>query len=1084
MGNACRYFVTIFSCLFPLLSLKCQPVSNYLTSISFQQIESGMSQNSVVEILEDEQGFLWIGTPNGLNRYDGTHFEIFEKSDEEVYGLTNGYVEDLFEDENGLLWITTNSGLNIYNRTLNRVEKYRFDHPEGASLQAQYIRCIYAKDSVLWMGTELTGLYRYDLKSKQLENLVFKKRHESGPNDNFIEDIFPLRDGNWIVFTQASIYIVNSRLELQSEYTSKPLHLTSVLREEGDTFWLGTTNGELLSVRIGDLLQISVESREISRNYAIRALEKDREGNIWVGTENGGLIIYTIGGKLLRLFKEISDPHSIGGNSIWSIRRTRNNVMWVGLYKNGLSFYDPAFYKFEHIQSDPFDANSLSNDVVNCFLEDEKGNIWVGTDGGGLNYWDRGKQHFERLSHENNLLSSNVVLSLLPFEGKKMWIGTWGAGIDILDLETGTRTNLNKENSFLPSNNVMSMVRDKKGRIWIASLFGGLSLYDPKTDQAIEIPLWSERDKTLQIITVARLLEDSEANIWVGTQTEGTFKLTETTNGWQIKQYAESENPGSLSNNFINTIIEDENGTIWLGTQAGLNKYHKTTDSFAVTTKSDGLADDAVQSIIKDDEGFLWLGTNKGIIKYHPTTHESARFDRNDGLQGNEFNASSVYRSSRGELFFGGTQGFNFFKPEEILRSTEKPAVYISALKIFNQQVFPGDQFGILEADISQTKAIQLAHDHSVINFEFRSISYRHPYKIHYAYFLEGFEEDWNYVGQQSSATYTNLNPGAYTLRVKSTNNDGIWNDKEIVLTIYVNPPFWGTWWFRAAVVFFLLAWAYGIYLLRTRQIRQYQKELERQIRFRTQELEQQKEKLVLAADELAGKNEEIRRFAFSVSHDLKSPLASIDGLILLMDDEMNSEPKTSNQLAKFKEYIGYIRTTTQAMNSLIHDITEIARLGKIENKIERLNAYDVIDQARSLVLGKLQNHNTELAVAEDLPDIYGDRNRIIQVFENLIDNAIKYIGAQTSPQISIDSKGNGSETLFRVSDNGAGIEPSLMPKLFAPFERFDTNVKGTGLGLYMIQKIIESHHGKIWAESDGKGKGTTFIFSLPRGFS
>ena len=611
--------------------------------------------------------------------------------------------------------------------------------------------------------------------------------------------------------------------------------------------------------------------------------------------------------------------------------------------------------------------------------------------------------------------------------------------------------------------------------MWIITLFGGVHIYYPEENRHEHVPLKSGIDGS-DAITAARFLEDNQGNVWIGTQTAGLFRLVEDDQGWKSFHYLDLEGGSGIASDFINTVVEMGQQDVWVGTQSGLYQYIAETDSFRTITKADGLKDDAIKGILQDKDNYLWLSTSKGIIRFDPKSGETIDYNISDGLQGNQFNASSCFQTSEGELVFGGSNGFNIFSIKEARKLDDQPDVFISSLKIFNQPVFAGDAFGVLNKDISQSDSILFNHNHSVINFEFNALTYRHPENVFYAYYLEGLENDWNYIGNNGSATYTNLNPGNYTLRIKSTNSDGIWNENEKSLFIRVNPPFWETVWFRTAIILFLIAIIYIIYFIRVNNIKKYQAELEKEIALRTQELQLQKEKLQEAAHELSEKNEEIQRFTYAVSHDLKSPLNSIKGISDIISMELDFE-----KFPSMEEYMNYINLSCTTMGNLISDITKVAKLGKIENKMEILDANEIIKSAGDLVIGRMKKRNAKLMVSENLPTIHGDRNRMIQVFENLIDNAIKYMGIQSDPLVHISFKEDGEYNKFMIMDNGSGMDSSSLDKLFNPFERFDNSVEGTGLGLYMIKNIIESHAGTIVAESEGKGMGTTFIVSLPK---
>ncbi len=418
----------------------------------------------------------------------------------------------------------------------------------------------------------------------------------------------------------------------------------------------------------------------------------------------------------------------------------------------------------------------------------------------------------------------------------------------------------------------------------------------------------------------------------------------------------------------------------------------------------------------------------------------------------------------------------NLFTPDEVEKGKDKPALYISGLKLFNREVVPNDNTGILQKDVSQVDSLTFHYNQSVFTIDFDAITYRHPERVNYAYFLEGFETDWNYVGNKSNATYTNLNPGTYTLRVKSTNSDGIWVDNEVKLNIEIIPPFWQTWWFKILALLFVLICFYIAHTLKLTTIKKNQRILECKIKERTIELQYQKEKLLEAGKDLELKNEEIQRFTFAVSHDLKSPLNNIVGIASFIPKEIELK-----DFPNIKEYLELIDLSCNNMNELIADITKIARLGKIENDNEVLDTNELLVTVKNLTKAKLDMSNIEVDIPENLPNIYGDKKRIIQVFSNLLDNSIKYMGNQTHPIISVAYEGGSETNTFLIRDNGSGMDENGIKKLFTPFERFHSGVKGTGLGLYMIKMIVDSHGGTILAESEGKGKGTTFKLIFPK---
>ena len=1066
-----KYFLRILTFFILFLSFHTLQSQNK-ESLTFQHIEKGISHSTATILLEDSYGFIWIGTRNGLNRYDGKDFEIFNKTTDGITGLTHEYIVSLYEDNENLL-ISTNHGLSLYDRSLNLVVPYPFKN-EAKKIESKRFQWVTRLNGYLWLGTEKDGLFRYQPETGALKHFKLPDDYvklKSRRVDKIIK-VMPLDDERMLVISTYNILVINTEMDILSKLQETDEIVTAIPLKKND-FLLGTISGKLIELKINSSLEFLTKKKDVSPGFSIRSLTKNNNGELWIGTENNGLFIYTNTlERIQHIEYNVSKPKSISGNSIWSLLCTRNGVMWVAPYKSGLNFYDPEFFKFKHITSDPFNSQSLSNKLVNCFNEDAKGKIWIGTDGGGLNCWNRTLDTFEHYSLKDKNFGSDVVLSILQTKKDELWAGTWTNGIIVFNTESKKFEELNTQNSFLKSNIIVDLLKDKKGRIWIINYFAGVQIFNPQTNSHENISLTSELDGT-DINSLNRIYEDREGNIWIGSLNSGLIKLVENNGTWKSTHY---HSKNSLSNNFVNSIIQDSENVIWAGTQGGLNKYIPESDSFQAFKKSDGLKNDAIKEIIDDKNKRLWLSTEEGIIRYNTTTGNTIDYDIGDGLQANQFNPNSSLITSKGEYIFGGVNGFNIFTASAVAKQKDKLTLFISDLKIFNKSVLPNDDFGVLKKDISQVDSLTLNYDQSVINIDFKALTFRRPESVNYAFYLDGFEKDWNYVGNNPSATYTNLNPGQYTLRIKSTNSDGVWVDNELDLHMTITPPYWKTWWFRSLLVVLVLLVFYIAYYLKVRSIKNNQRKLVLKVAERTKELRLQKNKLIEAANDLKSKNKEIQRFTFAVSHDLKSPLNNIKGIAGLVPMAIESEDFTT-----VEEYLSLIDISCDNMNELISDITKIAKLGKIKNKNEVLNTNEILNLSRDLIKGKLNKENIELNIAHDLPEIFGDRKRITQVFSNFLDNAIKYMGDQPNPIISVKYVDNGDTNSFLICDNGSGMDERALEKLFTPFERFHKNVKGTGLGLYMIKKIAVSHGGTIIAESEGKGKGTTFKLILPK---
>ncbi|WP_158973626.1 two-component regulator propeller domain-containing protein [Cellulophaga sp. L1A9] len=1063
-----KYFFTFFILFSSITGVQSQ----HTEPLTFNHIEEGMSQSTATSLLEDSFGFIWIGTRNGLNKYDGKDFEIFNKSLDGITGLSHEYIVSLYEDNENLL-IGSNHGLSVYDRSLNLVTPYPFKE-EAKKIESKRFESVTKIAGMLWLGTESDGLYSYQPETGELKHFILPYDPLKFENRrvNKIIKVINFDEERILVVSTYNIFVITKDMKVLSEI-KETAEIVTVLQLDENNFLLGTSNGMLIELNVNATSDLLVKKMDISPGFSIRSLAKNNNDELWIGTENNGLYIYTKTLERIRHIEySVTQPNSLSGNSIWSLLCTRNGGMWIAPYQSGLNFYDSEFFKFKHINSDPFNSQSLSNKFVNSFSEDAKGNLWIATDGGGLNYWDRTSDIFTHFSLKENTFGSDVVLSLLQTKKDELWVGTWANGITIFNTETKEFKELNIQNSFLKSNIIVDLYKDKKGLIWVINYFAGVQIFNPETNTHENISLTSELDGS-EINSMYQIFEDNKEQIWIGTLNSGLFKLTKNDGAWKSVHYHSKK---SLSNDFINSIIQDNENTIWVGTQGGLNKYLPESDTFEAVTALDGLKNEAIKGIITDGNKQLWLSTEDGIIRYNTSTGKTIDFDVGDGLQSKEFIASSTLTTSRGEYVFGGINGFNIFTADAVKKRKDKLTLFISGLKIFNKPVLPNDDFGVLKKDISQVDSLTFNYDQSVINIDFKALTFRHPESVNYAFYLDGFEKDWNYVGNNPSATYTNLNPGEYTLRIKSTNSDGVWVNNELDLHITITPPYWETWWFRSlfvALIFFLF---YIAHYIKLRTIKKNQRRLELKVAERTKELLYQKNKSVEAAKDLELKNEEIQRFTFAVSHDLKSPLNNIKGIAGLIPLELVME-----EFPNIEEYLGLIDVSCNNMNELIEDITEIARLGKIENKNELLKTNEILNLSRDLIKGKLSMENIELNIAENLPEIFGDRNRIIQIFGNFLDNAVKYMGDQPTPIITITYEVNGDTNSFLIRDNGLGMDERALKKLFTPFERFHVNVKGTGLGLYMVKQIAISHGGTITATSEGKGKGTTFKLILPK---
>ena len=482
-------------------------------------------------------------------------------------------------------------------------------------------------------------------------------------------------------------------------------------------------------------------------------------------------------------------------------------------------------------------------------------------------------------------------------------------------------------------------------------------------------------------------------------------------------------------------------------------------------------------SVIEDTSGHLWLGTNRGLSRLDPRSKVVLTFDQNDGLQGRQFNRGAALETRAGELLFGGINGFSLFDPSRIELNEVAPPVVITGFRLFNQKVRIG-RGGPLSKQITETEAITLRHDQSVLGFEFVALNYRNPGRNEYAYMLEGFDTDWIQAGTSRSATYTNLEAGRYTFRVIGSNNNGVWNREGATVHVTVLPPLWETWWVRLLSVLAAFGLIFSLHRLRLRTVRNYNLALEAEIAERRRAEE---ERLRLLAEmetknvTLERQKAELERFAYTVSHDLKSPLVTIRGFLGLLEQDIDQ--RDSEGVRRDIEQIG---AASESMAHLLEDLLELSRIGRVANPSEGVSLTELAREATELVGGQIRERGVEVEIEPRMPAVYGDRLRLLEVYQNLIANAVTFMGDQARPKVNVGARLDGDRVVCFVRDNGEGVEELYHRKIFGLFERLNPSAGGSGVGLALVKRIVEVHGGRIWVESDGAGQGATFWFSLP----
>ncbi len=1095
----------------------------------FIQLYEGLSQRTITCILQDSKGYMWFGTYNGLNKFDGNQIIVYENIKNDSTSLSHNLIADIFEDSKGNLWVgTEGAGLNLYDRKHNNFIRFQHHDLVNTTLSSDHITEIYEdKSGRLWIGTEGGGLNLLDpIKNtaRVIEDSSYK--NASSTIDFIYEDSkaalwVGYRGGELRTFDEKRNCLIPVHFS-QGDLNNIGIRIfTGIVEDEHGDLWIGTYGYGIVVVRHDSsgkrcyIRYIHDENNVKSlSNNTVRSLYIDKTGKIWIGTENGGLNLFNReDNSFLHFVNDKNKKYSLSSNSIWSIFQDNMGRMWFGTFDQGLNIIDKYYSKFTIYNHIANNNSSLVNNNVTSFLEDGSGNLWIGSDGGGLDYFDRGKDtfiHFINDRKSRNSLSSDAVLTLCLTHDYKLWIGTWAGGINILKDDKTSFIHFNSENSKLPNDNIFKILEASDGDIYIATFGGGLTVYEKKLGRFIQY-LHNDSDaNSIGGDEVLTIYFDKKGNLWCGFHDDGMDMMKEVANS-QVRFIHFRHNPdisNSLSDNRVNTFLEDSKNNFWIGTaNGGLNLMDRDHQSFISFNKNDGLPSSDIVALLEDNKGNIWICTSKGISRFDVQTKKFRNYDVSDGLQGEEFIRNAAFKCRSGELCFGGREGFNIFSPDSIHDNPYPPKVYFKDFKIFNKSVQIGPH-SVLQNNISETKEISLSYKQSVFTIEFVALNYTHAEKNQYAFKLDGLETDWNYVGSRHDATYTSLDAGRYVFRVKASNNDNVWNEQGASLIINVEPPFWDTLWFKLIVGAILILIIYVYFNVRMRIIKRNNILLENLVESRTRELnsknallktqsdklnetntlllerqqkiEEQTEELMAQRDELVEVNSVKDKLFVIVAHDLKNPFNSLLGFA-----ELLSRKYETYSDEKRKELIKILLHSSKSIFDLLTNLLNWSRAqqGVIEFNAIMTNIIDLVHE--NIELLKNQANNKQISILQELPAsemiISIDVNLINVVIRNLLTNAIKY----TNPGGIITVRGKTIDNCFTISitDTGVGIPEEKILQLFRKDVHYSTfgtnNERGTGLGLLICKDFIDMHKGKIWIERSDH-TGSTFCFCLP----
>ncbi|WP_057940256.1 two-component regulator propeller domain-containing protein [Algoriphagus resistens] len=1073
-----------------------------IDNIKFDHLTEGLSQTTVTCMLQDSRGFMWFGTRNGLNRYDGVEFTIYENSEEDSASLSHSYVTYMLEDSKGNLWVgTLEGGLNLYNRESDTFSHFYHNKNKPYSLSSNSVTCLFEdKNQQLWVGTE----YGLNLFLPENKDFVHFKNDISDPtslSDNNIGVIFEDNKFNlWVgtkgggleFFDQENKKFVHHRFNESDERSISSNVLRTYYKDSQGRVWLGTPNGLNLLVENKNGVDFTRYQHQKNNpnslgSNSIISISQDLSGRLWIGTQVGGLSIYDVKQNVFtNLYPDPLDPYSISSNSIWSIFRDHDGTMWIGARNRGLDNWNQHQQNFNHISIKPSGNYTLSNKDVTCFLEDDLGNLWIGTDGGGLSYYDRENNTYTHYNHDPtmaNSLGSNSVLSLLFDSQKNLWVGTWGGGLNLFDEETSTfkrYAHNSADPTSISGNNIFTMLEDSYGKLWIGVFLGGVNLFDPNTDSFVHYNYNPNNETSISNNKITMLFEDSRRNLWIGTDGGGLNLMH-----WGGKNQVtfshykhDSHSPGSLSSNIINTITEDSNNNLWIGSWKGLNKFDYQNNSFHVYHKKDGLPDNVIHGILEDNKGLLWLSTNQGLSMFNPISENFKNYSTEDGLQSQEFIRGSYLKTKAGELLFGGVNGFNAFWPEDIKDKSFDYPLYLTEIKVDNRLIKPNQENSPLRKHISETDEIILAYDQNNFTIGFVALNFSHGSQNMYSYILEGYDKGWQDGGSQRNANYSKVPPGTYTFRVTSTHTHGNWNKAAPSLKLIITPPWWKT------------GWAYTLYgLSLVGVLIWYRQTLIRQLKLRSDLKLEHMELIKMQEMERLKSN-----FFANISHEFRTPLT----LILSPLQDMYS----GNIQGDLRSHFQIMIRNAKRLLRLINQLLDLSRLdsGKMTFTASKISLVDFLkplfSSFESYAQKKRLTYSFTYPEDEEPIQVYVDRDKLEIIIINLLSNAFKFtdsgeiilsVKIVNEPEETINSTQRSSHYVeISVSDSGIGIPEDSLNYIFDHFYQVAHRVhpgdkEGSGIGLSLTKELVELHKGKIEVESI-VGAGTSFKVLLPLG--
>ncbi|AHM62245.1 signal transduction histidine kinase [Flammeovirgaceae bacterium 311] len=1046
MWNTLNYKAVWLVALFLFLGESLSGQSYYFRNY---QVESGLSHNSVICTLQDQQGFMWFGTKDGLNRFDGHTFKVF-----------------------------------------------RTDASDSSSIGSNFIQTLFESGGYLWVGTD-KGLYQYDEKTEKFSLLKIT-------TNSYIQDIAEDKKGNLWFISGSTLYRYNrSRQVLQSYESNKYFQATSLCTGSDGTLWVSSTTGTLNRYDATHDAFVSFDIFEHSKPAATKWVEtiyaggqeailvgtqsqgfklfntrhltyqdilthdtdssalfvrdfvRSSENEFWVATEAGMYIYHLEQGIITNLKKSYNNPYSISDNAVYTLYKDQEGGIWAGTYFGGVNYYPKQYTPFEKFFP-KMNENSISGNAVREICQDRLGNIWIGTEDAGLNKFDPKSGLFTNYkpTDQKRGLSHYNIHGLLT-TGDELWIGTFHQGLDVMDIKTGRiirHYGADPQEGALKSDFVYSILKTRSGQILVGTA-AGICQYNAENDNFDPLPAFPDQFYTI-------IFEDSKGVLWAGTYRDGLYYYNPATRQKGFYKN-EANNASSLSNNAINGIFEDSKQNLWITTEDGLNLFDRQEGNFRRINTREGLPSNVTYRVLEDKDKNLWISTSKGLVWYNPGTAEMIVYTKAHGLLSDQLNYGSSYMDTNGTMYFGTVKGLMRFDHSRFLKNTYIPPIYLTGIQVHNQELPVNKPNSPLRNSITFTDKIVLNHNQSSFSLDFAALSYTAPGMAEYAYKMEGLDRDWTYLKTNRKVYFTQLPPGNYTFQVKASNSSGLWIDKATTLEIEILPPFWASSW---AYVFYALL---GISLLLL-GVTYYHRVAQRKSLRRIKLLESEKEKEIYQAK---------IEFFTNVAHEIRTPLTLIKG-------PLENVIRTATHYPELKDSLRIMNKNTTRLLDLTNQLLDFR---KTETKgfslnFVRVNISELVEETyyRFKPAAEQKSLSYKLNLPEAPLYAFVDKEAFTKILSNLLNNALKY--AESRVQVNfMPLSAADKEFVIEIRNDGHLIPYEMKQKIFEPFFRLkqSENELGTGIGLSLSRSLAELHKGTLGLKQ-AQSDLNIFVLNLP----